>query len=106
MRENLPTTRSSDLSGKITNIFGLQPLKGEVDVTTILFRITIVSFFATFSLLFLIIALTLALSPQRLEIAKLSQNPVESNVLGATTSNNSLFGNLVKWVLKPVGKAP
>ena len=106
MRENLPTTGSTDPSEKRTNIFDLQPLKGEVDVVTILFRITIVSFIATFSLLFLIITLTLALSQQRLEIANLSQNQVEPNVLGATTSNNSLFGNLVKWVLKPVGKAP
>ena len=108
MKKNLPGLHKGLSKAKKTNIWQLQPLKGEVDVITILFRLFVVSFLVTFALFMIVISLTLALGPRQSEIDTVPQNKIESQVLGAaddtTTNNESFFAGVVRTIFSPFGK--
>lgn len=108
MEKNLPGLKYGSSGAKKTNIFQLQPLKREVDVITLLFRLSIVSFLAAFSLFILVITLSLALGPGQSEIEVVSQNRNGDQVLGATTdtstNNDSFFAGLVRTIFSPLGR--
>ncbi len=108
MEKNLPGLHDGSSGVKKTNIWLLQPLKGEVAVITVLFKLVFIGFASTFALFFLIITLSLALTPQTERAVEIAEHRVVSQVLGASTgastTNESFFAGVIRTIFSPIGR--